>query len=156
MQQSKLKELKENKEVKFIYKLPSSLYEEGFEYIIVGDVTISDDNIKVYSLDDWFLMMRAGSIKGYVCATSPKKYKIKEYLNIYNKPDLLTLRTYILHLTNEYDIIQESLWGEQLIKDGKIYQVDVFKTKYTSQEAKQRFIDAVYPMYKHNIDINKS
>lgn len=54
-------------------------------------------------------MMRAGSIKGYVCATSPKKYKIKEYLNIYNKPDFLTLRTYILHLTNEYDIIQESL-----------------------------------------------
>ena len=50
MQQSKLKELKENQEVKFIYKLPSSFYEEGFEYIIVGDIKLDENNITIYSL----------------------------------------------------------------------------------------------------------
>lgn len=33
-----IKQLKENGEIKFIYKLPNSLYDGGFEYIIVGDV----------------------------------------------------------------------------------------------------------------------
>ena len=98
--------------------------------------------------------MNSGSILNYVCATLSKKYKIKEYLNIFQKPDLLKLRSYILHLKNDKDIIQECLYGEQYIKLGKIYQLDVFKNKPNVQESLQLFLNSVFPIYEHNIDIN--
>ena len=51
MEKNKLQELKENKEVKYIYKLPCSLYDDGFEYIVIGNVTSNESNVKILTLD---------------------------------------------------------------------------------------------------------
>jgi hypothetical protein len=40
--------------------------------------------------------MRAGSLLPYVCSTLTKQRKIKEYLNIYERPNLLEFRKFIL------------------------------------------------------------
>ena len=49
----KLNSYKENKEIKFIYKIPCSLYEERFKYIIIGDVqTRQYGNEFYFSLED--------------------------------------------------------------------------------------------------------
>lgn len=47
-----IKQLKENEEVKFIYKLPNSLYDEGFEYIIVGDVNKEIPNGRTFTIEE--------------------------------------------------------------------------------------------------------
>lgn len=47
-----IKQLKENREIKFIYKLPNSLYDEGFEYIIVGDVNGKIPNSRTFTIDE--------------------------------------------------------------------------------------------------------
>ena len=156
MTKEELTKLKENKGIKFIYKIPCSLYEEGFEYIIVGDInTFIKDNIRAFSLDDWFLRMYAGSLLPYVCSTLTKSGKIKEYLNIYEKPDLMKLRKFIL--SNEYtnEIIQECLWGIQVIEEFKVNRPDVFKTKCSSTEALNKFMKAVDPIYKMNLNERK-
>ena len=148
MQQSKLKELKENQEVKFIYKLPSSFYDEGFEYIIVGDIKLDENNITIYSLQQWFNLLGSGSLKGYVCSILPRKYKIKEYLNIYQKPNMLKLRRYILTIDNDKEIVQECRWGIQYIKEGKVNRADVFKSSYSVQDVRADFLELVAPIYK--------
>lgn len=49
----KLNSYKENEEIKFIFKIPCSLYEEGFKYIIVGNVeTKQKSNEFYFSLED--------------------------------------------------------------------------------------------------------
>jgi hypothetical protein len=40
--------------------------------------------------------MKSGSLLPYVCATIGRQGKIKEEVNIYDRPNLLTLRKYIL------------------------------------------------------------
>ena len=53
MTKEELKKYKENKDIKFIYKIPCSFYEEGYEYIVVGDnITSKNDNVTFFSLDD--------------------------------------------------------------------------------------------------------
>ena len=53
MTKDELKTYKEDKKVKFIYKLPCTLYQEQFEYVIIGDITTQQrDNIRFFSLDD--------------------------------------------------------------------------------------------------------
>lgn len=47
-----IKQLKENEEVKFIYKLPNSLYDEGFEYIIIGDVNEEIPNSRTFTIGE--------------------------------------------------------------------------------------------------------
>lgn len=101
--------LKKNVNIKFFYKLPCSYWDEGFEYIIVGDSLESDPNIVIYSIEEWLRLMESGSLLPYICGTLPKKYKLKEYLNMYKKPDVLALRKYINKLTNVHSIFRESI-----------------------------------------------
>lgn len=91
--------------------------------------------------------MDSGSLLPYVCATLPKKNKIKEYLNIYSKPDVLKLRRYITSLESD-ELIQECLWGIQLIKEFKVNRPDVFKDKNSLFNAVDSFYDAVDPIYR--------
>lgn len=86
--------LKNDSEIKFIYEIPES---SNFEYIVIGDIeTKIEENVRYFNLKDWFLRMRKGSLLPYVCSTLPKTRKIKEYLNIYEKPNLLNFRKFIL------------------------------------------------------------
>ena len=142
-----IKQLKENGEIKFIYKLPNSLYDQGFEYIIVGDVNEEIPNSRTFTIEEWFKKMDSGSLLPYVCATLPKKNKIKEYLNIYSKPDVLKLRRYITSLESD-ELIQECLWGIQVIKEFKVNRPDVFKDKNSLFNAVNSFYEAVDPIYR--------
>lgn len=153
MTKDELKNYKENKDIKFIYKIPCSLYKEGFEYIIIGNLlTEKKENIRFFNLDDWFVRMKSGSLLPYVCSTLSKSGKIKEFLNIYDKPNLLNLRSFLLHATEDIEIIQEGLWGLQVLKEFKVNRPDVFKSKYTSDEVLRLFLSAVDPMYKMSLD----
>lgn len=153
MNKEKIKELKENKDIKFIYKLPCSFFDEGFEYIIIGyNTNIEDNNVQVFTIDGWFLLIKSGSILPYVCATLPKSGKIKEFINIYEKPNVLALKHYVNALTDKKKFIQECLWGEQFIKEGKVNRVDVFKNNYfDSEDACNRFAKVIDPIYKMSL-----
>lgn len=154
MTKDELKQLVENKQIKFIYKIPCSLYKDGFEYIVIGyDLDINKDDVRTFTIDDWFLLMKAGSILPYTCATLSKTGKVKEFINIYEKPDVLALRRYIGTITDQHILIQECLWGEQFIKEGRVNRVDVFKNKYFDPiDATNRFYEAVDPIYKSNLN----
>ena len=92
-----LKTLKENKDIKYIYKIPCSYIKDGFLYIIVGTMApVECEEVILFTLDEWFDKMQKGDLLMYACATLPKKYRIKEHLNIYTRPDLLQFRRYIL------------------------------------------------------------
>lgn len=49
-----LQVLKENKEILYIYRLPCSLFDCGFEYIIVGNLSSMEryDNVRYFKLDE--------------------------------------------------------------------------------------------------------
>lgn len=141
-----LNDLKQDGEIKFIYKLPNSSYEEGFEYIIVGELE-EFPNSRIFTLDEWFKRMENGSLLPYVCATLPKRNKVKEYLNIYSKPDVLKLRRLIPDLEGN-ELIQECLWGVQVIKEMKVNRPDVFKDKNSIFTAVDDFYTVVDPMHK--------
>lgn len=134
--------------VYFLYKLPCSLYKNGFENIIVGDFKskrlIGDTYINI---NDWFSMMTNGSLLPYVCNTLSKSYKIKEYINIYSKPDPLKTRSYISKLSDKSDVIRECLWTIQFVKEGKVNRPDVFKTQKSYSEVLKEFYDIVDPIY---------
>ena len=90
--------LKNNDDIKYIYLIPNSLFKDKLQYIIIGNIeTDHEGNLFCYSLDDWFEKMNSGDLLPYACAILKKKYKPKEYLNIYKKPDVLTFRKYILN-----------------------------------------------------------
>lgn len=164
MNKEEIKKLKENKDIKFIYKIPCSLYDEGFEYIIVGNIlTETKENIRRFSLDDWFLRMNTGSLLPYVCSTLPRSGKIKEYLNIYDKPDLIKLRKLLIDSTmgmymtlTDNEVIQESLWGIQIIKESKVNRPDVFKDKNILSKSFSMFLQAVDPIYKMSLNNERS
>lgn len=163
MTKEEIKQLKENKEVKFIYKLPCSLYNEGYEYIIVGNNIISkDDNVRIFSLEDWFTRIKSGSLLPYVCSILSKSGKIKEYINIYEKPDVISLRKYIIdnsidnieRICNlDKELIQECLWGLQVIREFKVNRIDVFKEKIN--DPLREFMMASAPIYKMWIENNE-
>ena len=148
--------LKENKEVLYFYKLPCSLYHSGFEYVIVGNI-LKDayDNVRYFKSEDWFARIESGSLLPLVCSTLNKSGKIKEYVNVYQKPDIIKLRLLIQRsVLNSTDIltpkevIQESLWGIQVIKEFKVNRVDVFKTDINPTVAFQEFMKVSEPIYK--------
>jgi hypothetical protein len=139
--------LKQNKEIKYIFKLPNSYYEEGFEYIIVGNVEDEIPNSRIFTTEQWFDKINSGSLLPYVCSILPKKYKVKEYLNIYSKPDVLKLRRLITSLDG-IELIQECLWGIQVIKEFKVNRPDVFKDTNSLFNAVDSFYEAVDPIYR--------
>lgn len=47
-----IKQLKENGEIKFIYKLPNSLYDQGFEYIIVGNIDEQIPDSRIFTTEE--------------------------------------------------------------------------------------------------------
>ena len=163
MTKEELRTYKENQEVKFIYKLPCSLYNEGYEYIIVGNnITSKDDNVRIFSLEDWFTRIKSGSLLPYVCSILSKSGKIKEYINIYEKPDVISLRKYIIdnsidnieRMCNlDKELIQECLWGLQVIREFKVNRIDVFKEKIS--DPLREFMMASAPIYKKWIENNE-
>lgn len=164
MTKEELRTYKENQEVKFIYKLPCSLYNEGYEYIIVGNnITSKDDNVRIFSLEDWFTRIKSGSLLPYVCSILSKSGKIKEYINIYEKPDVIHLRKYITELSAPHsayymynidkELIQECLWGIQVIMESKVNRIDVFKERVKNPF--REFMIASAPMYKMWIENNE-
>lgn len=46
-----LNTLKQNDEIKYIFKLPNSYYEDGFEYIIVGNVEDEIPNSRIFTIE---------------------------------------------------------------------------------------------------------
>lgn len=154
MSKEDINTLKESKDIKFIYSIPCSLFDSKIEYIIVGDVlTKIEDNVRQFSFESWFELMDKGSLLSYMCAISDRKHKIKEFLNIYDKPDLLKFRKYVL--TEELpdkEVIQECLWACQIITEFRVNRPDVFVDKITKGEALSRFLELVDPMYKYKIE----
>lgn len=153
--------LKENKEVLYFYKLPCSLFDSGFQYIIVTDAPEPPekyDNVKYLSSQCWFQRMQNGSLLPIVCTSLGKSYKIKEYVSVYVKPDIIKLRKLLKNSLlgackypwslSDDEIIQESLWGIQVIKEGRVNRIDVFKTDTTSSIAFQEFMKVSEPIYK--------
>ena len=67
---------------------------------------------------------------------------------MYQKPDMLKLRHYVLNINNEKDIIQECRWGIQCIKEGKVNRIDIFKDSYSVQDVRSDFLELVAPIYK--------
>lgn len=154
MTKEEIDKLKDNKEIKFIYKVPCSFYPERFEYIIIGDnFEVTSNNYRSFTMEDWFKRIASGSLLPYVCCTLFRKYKLKEYLNIYQKPDLVRLRSFISKLTNDFEITQEGLWGIQLIREGKIFRADVFRSINPDvEDIKNEFFEIVDPIYKMNLN----
>lgn len=153
--------LKENKEVLYFYKLPCSLFDSGFQYIIVTDAPEPPekyDNVKYLSSQCWFQRMQNGSLLPIVCTSLGKSYKIKEYVSVYVKPDIIKLRKLLKNSLlgackypwslSDDEIIQESLWGIQVIKEGRVNRIDVFKIDTTSSIAFQEFMKVSEPIYK--------
>ena len=155
MTKEELNEYKKNKEVKFIYKLPCSFYPEGCEYVIIGNnITAKDNNIRVFSFEDWFEKIKLGSLLPYVCSILPRSGKIKEYINIYEKPNIINLRNYLINQSAtcnfksnlDKELVQECLWGIQVIKEFKVNRIDVFKEKINNPF--DEFIIASAPIYQ--------
>lgn len=147
--------LKENKDIKYIYKIPCSYLEEGFLYVIIGTLAepIKDNAILYMSLEKWFERMQQGDLLMYACATLPKKYRLKEHLNIYTKPDLLKFRKFILstHLS-DLEICLETNWAEQILTEWKINRYDVVKTEPNVAVSLSRFLAIIDPMYKKDLN----
>ena len=123
-----------------------------FSFERVSEITQEDFNRIIYSIEEWLQLMESGSLLPYICGTLPKKYKLKEYLNMYIKPDVLALRKYINKLTNVHSIFRESIWGKQLIREGKINRIDPYKEmEFDHKKAMQEFSIAVDPIYKKYI-----
>lgn len=107
MTKAEIMELVKDGGVLYIYRIPCSYFEEDC-LIIVGDKPIKKKGVLYYSSEEWFALLNSGSLIPYVCAIAPKQHKIKVAVTVYQKPDLLLLRKYLL--SNELDswrIIQE-------------------------------------------------
>ena len=45
--------LKNNDDIKYIYLIPNSLFEDNLQYVLIGDIkTETEDNVCCYSLED--------------------------------------------------------------------------------------------------------
>lgn len=119
MNKKLLKILKESKRIKYIYRIANFLYKEGYEYIVIGDLSqedflksfsIQSNIVRYFTIDDWFIRMQSGSLLPYVCSILSKANKIKEYLNIYSKPDLLAFRKLVKSgILSDNECVQECL-----------------------------------------------
>lgn len=159
MNKEEIKELKENKDIKYIYKIPCSLFETDL-LVIIGNIKTKYDKEKhclYFSFEDWFQRTNCGDLLPYVCSTLSKKGKIKEYLNVYVKPDLVKFRNYIIKdpsITPLEKYIEVN-WALQILREFKVNRPDVFskesnfeelmKNKY--QKNLSTFLTEVHPMY---------
>lgn len=146
--------LKNNDDIKYIYLIPNSLFDNKLQYILIGDITTdNEDNVFCYSLEDWFSKMSSGDLLPYACAILKKKYKPKEYLNIYNKPDMLTFRKYILNSNmSDWETEQQLNWAIQIIEEGTINRFDVFASKNDFKSLYSEFLNKVDGMLRFQLD----
>lgn len=146
--------LKNNEDIKYIYLIPNSLFDNKLQYILIGDiVTDNEDNVFCYSLEDWFNKMSSGDLLPYACAILKKKYKPKEYLNIYNKPDMLTFRKYILNSNmSDWETEQQLNWAIQIIEEGTINRFDAFTSKSDFKALYSEFLNKVDGMLRFQLD----
>lgn len=146
-------QLKNNDDIKYIYLIPNSLFEDKKQYILIGEIpTASEENVFCYSLEDWFLKMKSGDLIPYACATLGKKYKPKEYLNIYDKPDLLKFRKYILNCSlQDWEINQQLYWALQIIDEFKINRYDAFASKIDFKALFSEFLNKLEGMVEYSI-----
>ena len=71
MNKEEIKELKENKDIKYIYKIPCSLFETDL-LVIIGNIKTKYDKEKhclYFSFEDWFQRTDCGDLLPYVCST---------------------------------------------------------------------------------------
>lgn len=148
-----VKRLKNNDDIKYIYVIPNSLFDDKLQYILIGDIdTESEDNLFCYSLKDWFDLMSSGSLIPYACAILKKKYKPKEYLNIYSKPDMLAFRKYILNSSlAEWEVNQQLNWAIQILDEGTINRFDTFASKSDFNALYSSFLSKVDGMLKQSL-----
>lgn len=146
--------LKNNEDIKYIYLIPNSLFDNKLQYILIGDITTdNEDNVFCYSLEDWFSKMSSGDLLPYACAILKKKYKPKEYLNIYNKPDMLTFRKYILNSNmSDWETEQQLNWAIQIIEEGTINRFDAFASKNDFKTLYSEFLNKVDGMLRFQLD----
>lgn len=146
--------LKNNEDIKYIYLIPNSLFDNKLQYILIGDIaTDNEDNVFCYSLEDWFSKMSSGDLLPYACAILKKKYKPKEYLNIYNKPDMLTFRKYILNSNmSDWETEQQLNWAIQIIEEGTINRFDAFASKNDFKALYSEFLNKVDGMLRLQLD----
>lgn len=146
--------LKNNEDIKYIYLIPNSLFDNKLQYILIGDIaTDNEDNVFCYSLEDWFSKMSSGDLLPYACAILKKKYKPKEYLNIYNKPDMLTFRKYILNSNmSDWETEQQLNWAIQIIEEGTINRFDAFASKSDFKALYSEFLNKVDGMLRFQLD----
>lgn len=142
--------LKRNKNIKYIYEIPNSFYKDKKQYVFVGDLdTEHEDNIFCFSLEDWFNDMISGNLLPYACSTLKKKYKIKELLNIYLKPSMLSFRKFILNCDLSKDQIHQQLfWAIQILDEFKINRYDAFDEHWEDANLLVTFLDKIDGQYK--------
>lgn len=107
MTKAEIMELAKDEGILYIYRIPCSYFEEDC-LIIVGGKPVKKKGVLYYTSEEWFHLLNSGSLIPYVCAIAPKQNKIKVAVTVYQKPDLLLLRKYLL--TNDllpWRIIQE-------------------------------------------------
>lgn len=150
MTKDELKTLKENKEIKYIYKIPCSLFKDRYLYVIVGNINKkSKGNVWYFTLDDWFNRMQNHDLLPYACSRLTKINRCKEYLNIYNKPDILEFRKYILK--SKLSLVDKCLqlaWCNQMLKEYKINRYDILSkvNKYVEKQLMSEFFKLTDPM----------
>lgn len=149
-----LSKLKSNKKIKYIYVIPNSFYECKQQYIFVGDLdTEYEDNIFCYSMEDWFDLMANGNLLPYACSILSKKYRKKEYLNVYQKPDMLLFRKYILNSNlSDMEQMQQLNWAIQILNEFKINRHDVFLEKQNMDYLLSDFLNKIDGQYKMQIE----
>lgn len=145
--------LKNNDNIRYIYIIPNLMFEDGLQYILIGDIkTDHEDNVFCYSMKDWFLKMESGDLLPYACATLKKKYKPKEFLNIYDKPDILKFRKYILNCNlSETEKIQQLYWAIQILDEYKINRYDFSSCKINFNTILNDFLSKVEGMFIQSI-----
>ena len=148
-----INKLKSYKKIKYIYIIPNSYYEDKQQYILIGDLeTESEDNVFCYSLDDWFELMANGSLLPYACSILNKKYRKKEYLNVYKKPEMLLFRKYILNSNlSDMEQMQQLNWAIQILDEFKINRHDAFLVKQSKDELLFNFLDKMEGQFKMQI-----
>lgn len=153
-----MSKLKNNDDIRYIYTIPNSLFEDGLQYILIGDIkTANENNVFCYSMDDWFFKMKSGDLLPYACATLKKKYKPKEYLNIYDKPDILKFRKYILNCDlSNWEIEQQLSWAIQILSEYRINRYDAFTSKNDFKALFSEFLDKVEGMVIQSIKSPKN
>lgn len=159
MNKEEIKKLKENKEIKYIYKVPCSLFETDL-LVIIGNVKTKYDkenNCLYFSFEDWFQRIECGDLLPYVCSKLNKSGKIKEYLYIYTKPDLVKFRNYIVKdpSITSLEKYMEVNWALQIIRESQVNRPNIFSKNDNFEELVEKnyknclstFLNEVQPMY---------